>query len=56
MSELQLNPEQHQALSDTLESVLSDLSVEIANTDLKSFRDKLKRRRDALKQVLDLLH
>ncbi len=55
MAVLTLNDTQALALKETLERVLPDLSYEIANTDLKSFRDGLKERRDALKQVLDML-
>lgn len=42
-------------LRDTLENVLSDLGYEIANTDAKAFRDKLKERRTLLKRVVDEL-
>ena len=55
MTQLELNQEQRQALRETLENILTDLNVEIANTDLKSFRDKLKLKRDALNQILDKL-
>ena len=52
---LELNEAQHQALRDNLKIVLSDLSVEIASTDLKSFRDGLKEKRDHLKAVFEML-
>jgi hypothetical protein len=55
MALLELNQEQCQALRETLKLVLPDLSVEIANTDLKSFRDNLKERRDHLNEVMAVL-
>lgn len=55
MPQLEVNLEQCQALRETLKLVLSDLSYEISNTDLKSFRDGLKERRDYLKEVMEML-
>jgi hypothetical protein len=55
MAQLELSLEQSQALRETLKLVLSDLSVEIANTDLKSFRDNLKERRDHLNEIMAML-
>ena len=43
------------ALADTLESYLSDLRMEIADTDLKDFRDKLKHRKALLNEILDAI-
>ena len=42
-------------LADALKSYLSDLGMEIADTDNKDFRDGLKARKAALRRVLDLL-
>lgn len=42
-------------LRETLESFLSDLRMEIANTDSMDFRDHLKERREVLRKVADLL-
>lgn len=55
MTTLQLNVEQAEALQVVLDRVLSDLSVEIADTDLKDYRDDLKHRRDALREVKEML-
>lgn len=55
MTTLQLNTEQTEALQVVLDRILSDLSVEIADTDLKSYRDDLKHRRDALREVKEML-
>ncbi len=55
MSQLSLTDGQRAALAEVLDRVLSDLSVEIANTDMKSFRDDLKEKRDNLKAVRDQL-
>ena len=52
---LELSEVQTSTLSETLESVLSDLSYEIANTDRQDFRERLKARRDVLKGVLETL-
>ena len=53
MPTLDLSPEQAEALADALESYLSDLRMEIADTDLKDFRDKLKHRKALLNEVLE---
>ena len=53
MPTLDLSPEQAAALADALESYLSDLRMEIADTDLKDFRDKLKHRKALLNEVLE---
>ncbi len=55
MTKLQLSTPQAEALQQTLESVLADLSYEIANTDKQSFREGLKAHRDRLTEVLALL-
>jgi hypothetical protein len=55
METLELSQEQRDALRETLRLVLSDLSVEIADTDLKSFRDNLKDRRDHLNEIMAML-
>jgi len=56
MTQLTLNQAQSEALHETLQYVLPELSFEIADTDLKAFRDKLKAKRDCLKEVLDMLN
>lgn len=52
MVQLDLKPDEQEILRETLESYISDLSVEIADTDNKDFREKLKWRRDVLNKVL----
>ena len=44
-----------QILAMTLQSDLSDLSYEIANTDTQDFRDRLKQKRDVLSRTLEAL-
>jgi hypothetical protein len=53
--ELLLTNQEKEALILLLEGNLSDLSVEIADTDRKNFRDQLKARRDVLQKILDTL-
>lgn len=55
MPEIKLSDVQAQALRELLDRVLGDMSMEIADTDLKSFRDDLKETRDHLKAVRDQL-
>jgi hypothetical protein len=55
MTTLQLNVEQAEALRVVLDRILSDMSVEIADTDLKVYRDDLKHRRDAIREVKEML-
>ena len=42
MSQVQVNNDEIEMLEDILQSYLSDLRMEIADTDLKDFRDGLK--------------
>lgn len=51
MIHLDLNDEEATILSDTLQSYLSNLSYEIADTDLQEFRDKLKEKRTVLEKI-----
>ncbi len=52
---LTLTDEQQKILSDVLESVLGDLSYEIADTDSSTFKAGLKEKRDELKAIAKLL-
>jgi len=52
---LELSDAQQEMLGEVIEKVLGDLSYEIADTDLLSFKDQLKERRDALKAIADQL-
>ena len=52
---VELNDQQQELLVEILDKVLGDLSYEIADTDLHSFKTQLKERRDALKAINDSL-
>lgn len=53
MLAVQLDAHERDILEQILESTLSDLRMEICDTDLKDFRDKLKDRKAVLGKVLD---
>ncbi len=55
MTTLKLSPEQAEALKDALKSHVSDLRMEIADTENRDFRESLKRQEALLKQILDML-
>ena len=55
MVELDLNEDEQATLQGILESYLSDLRMEIADTDLLAFRDILKVRKAVLTKVIDVL-
>ena len=55
MIQIELSSEHAEILASALDSVLSDLSYEISNTDSQDYRDMLKRRRDALNKVVGSL-
>jgi hypothetical protein len=55
MPSLELTEEQGRELRETLESYLSDLRMEIADTDRADFRQTLKRRKELLQSVVDRL-
>ena len=48
----QLDPEDTEIIVDVLQAALSDLSMEIADTDRLDFRQGLKRRRVAIERAL----
>ena len=50
--QLQLEPEEVEAVRDVLHAAISDLSPEIANTDNPEYRRGLKARRDVLRGVV----
>lgn len=52
MTNLNLSADQAHLLRDILEQVLSDMSVEIAGTDRKTYRDEIKTERSALRDIL----
>jgi hypothetical protein len=55
MIELDLNDEERRALLEVLESVLSDLRMEIADTDSMDFRDRLKARKEVIEKAIGAL-
>jgi hypothetical protein len=55
MHTLELSSEEAYVLREALESYLSDLRMEIADTDRKDFREQLKHRRELLERVADAL-
>jgi hypothetical protein len=55
MAQLDLTEQEVEALIVLLEGNLTDLSMEIADTDRKTFRDELKARRDELHNILQKL-
>jgi hypothetical protein len=55
MIQLDLNPEEKEILADAIESYLSDLQLEIADTDRKDAREYLKQRRQVLLKTLGAL-
>lgn len=55
MIQLDLNPQEQQILKEALESYISDLRMEIADTDKQDYREKLKHRREVLDKVVEAL-
>jgi len=55
MVRIELQPPEAEALKAALDDYLSDLRMEIANTDSMDFREKLKARKAALRKVKALL-
>ena len=52
MIHLDLDATERNTLMETLESYLSDLSYEIADTDSYDYREQLKAKRDVLNKIL----
>ena len=55
MIQLEFNEEEIEVLTDVVESYLSELRMEIADTDLQSYREGLKSKKEILMNVLDEL-
>ena len=53
--EITLDRDERQILRTILENELSDLRMEMADTDRKEFRDLLSRRKAVLQKVVDAL-
>jgi hypothetical protein len=55
MTHLDLNPTEKEMLREVLESFLSDLRLEVADTEKMAFREDLKKKEVFLKDVLGRL-
>ena len=55
MIKIELDSQEAQVLKEILERYLSDLRMEIAATEEKEWRDKLKEREDFLKRLISQL-
>ena len=55
MIHLDLDEQERKILDETLQSYLSDLSYEIADTDTRDYRDQLKARRAVLEKIKQAL-
>ncbi len=55
MIQLDLTTEEKEILKETLESAISDLGFEIADTEKMEWREKLKVKKAVLKKVLEAL-
>lgn len=55
MVQLDINDEEREILVGVLDSYMSDLRMEISNTDSQDVREMLKTRKDVLKKVRDSL-
>lgn len=53
MIQLDLTRREAELLADALDDYLSDLRMEISDTDSQDFRDRLKERKAALRKALD---
>lgn len=52
MIHLEINPEEQGVLAEVLQNYLPDLRMEIADTENKDFREKLKRQEAIIKRIL----
>lgn len=55
MIQLDLTTDEREIMTTVLESYLSDLRMEIADTDRKAFRDMLKERKQVIRKVLSAI-
>jgi hypothetical protein len=53
MPNLELTADEALLLKEILQSYLGDLRMEIAGTDLQSFRDKLSSNEELIKRIID---
>mgnify|MGYP006306745731 CR=1 FL=1 len=55
MHRIELNEEQRELLDQTLRSLISELGMEIAETERLRFRDMLKHRRAVMREIVNKL-
>ena len=55
MCHLELNDEEHRILQEVLESDLSDLRMEISETDSRTFKEQLKNKAQVMMNILTAL-
>lgn len=55
MITLDINPEEQQILAEIVDSTISDLGMEIADTDQKDYREVLKKRKSVLMKISQAL-
>ena len=55
MIQIELSDQEKQVLDETLQSYLSDLSYEIADTDLYDFREQLKAKKAILEKIKEAI-
>jgi len=55
MPNLELTSDEALLLKEILQSHLGDLRMEIAGTDLQSFRDKLRKNEEIIKRIIEHL-
>jgi hypothetical protein len=55
MTQLELSPKEREVLIEVLESFLSDLRMEIADTERLAFRERLKSQEQIIKRLLEAL-
>jgi len=56
MVQIELDPKEAEILKTVLESYLSDLRMEIADTDSQAFREELKAQKAVLRKVVALIN
>lgn len=55
MTQLELSPQEQEVLIEVLESFLSDLRMEIVDTERLAFRERLKSQEQIIKRLLEAL-
>ena len=55
MVQLDLSPEEKKVLEEVLTTCISNLRMEICDTDRKDFRDEIKERKELLMKIVDAL-